>query len=191
MASPRSTTELTADAEQQAGQSVEMPPPPVDPSPAAHVSAVSVKLPPRVSAIGITPLSSNVQAIMDYPQPTTTSQLRWFLGLVNFYHRFVPHCADILQPLHSLLSAHPTRPKSTPLMWTPDAEQAFASIKTALADASLLNHPHPTAEVCLMTDASLTGVGGVLQQRIDGAWQPLSFFSRKLTPTQQRYYVWS
>ena len=141
----------------------------------------------RVSAIGITPLSSNVQAIMDYPQPTTTSQLRRFLGLVNFYHRFVPHCADILQPLHSLLSAHPTRPKSTPLTWTPDAEQAFASIKTALADASLLNHPHPTAEVCLMTDASLTGVGGALQQRIDGAWQPLSFFSRKLTPTQQRY----
>ena len=38
-----------------------------------------------------------------------------------------------------------------------------------------------------MTDASLTGVGGALQQRIDGAWQPLSFFSRKLTPTQQRY----
>ena len=141
----------------------------------------------RVSAIGITPLSSNVQAIMDYPQPTTTSQLRRFLGLVNFYHRFVPHCADILQPLHSLLSAHPTRPKSTPLTWTPDAEQAFASIKTALSDASLLNHPHPTAEVCLMTDASLTGVGGALQQRIDGAWQPLSFFSRKLTPTQQRY----
>ena len=141
----------------------------------------------RVSAIGITPLSSNVQAIMDYPQPTTTSQLRRFLGLVNFYHRFVPHCVDILQPLHSLLSAHPTRPKSTPLTWTPDAEQAFASIKTALADASLLNHPHPTAEVCLMTDASLTGVGGALQQRIDSAWQPLSFFSRKLTPTQQRY----
>ena len=140
----------------------------------------------RVSAIGITPLSSNVQAIVDYPQPTTTSQLRRFLGLVNFYHKFVPHCADILQPLHSLLSAHPTRPKSTPLTWTPDAEQAFASIKTALSDASLLNHPHPTAEVCLMTDASLTGVGGALQQRIDGAWQPLSFFSRKLTPTQQR-----
>ena len=59
----------------------------------------------RVSATGITPLSSNVLAIMDYPQPTTTSQLRQFLGLVNFYHRFVPHCAGILQPLHSLLNS--------------------------------------------------------------------------------------
>ena len=141
----------------------------------------------RVSAAGITPLQSKVEAIQDYPQPTTTGQLRRFLGLVNFYHRFVPHCADILQPLHALLSAHPVRPKSAPLTWTTDAETALDAIKAALQNASLLSHPHPTAEVCLMTDASLTGVGGALQQRIDGAWQPLSFFSRKLTPTQQRY----
>ena len=141
----------------------------------------------RVSAAGITPLQSKVEAIQDYPQPTTTGQLRRFLGLVNFYHRFVPHCADILQPLHALLSAHPVRPKSAPLTWTTDAETALDAIKAALQNASLLSHPHPTAEVCLMTDASLTGVGGALQQRINGAWQPLSFFSRKLTPTQQRY----
>ena len=48
------------------------------------------------------------------------------------------------------------------------------NIKTALSDASLLSHPHPITEVCLMTDASLTCVGGALQQQIDGAWQPLS-----------------
>ena len=141
----------------------------------------------RVSAAGITPLQSKVEAIQDYPQPTTTSQLRCFLGLVNFYHRFFPHCADILQPLHALLSAHPVRPKSAPLTWTTDAGTALDAIKAALQNASLLSHPHPTAEVCLMTDASLTGVGGALQQRIDGARQPLSFFSRKLTPTQHRY----
>ena len=48
MATPRSSTDLTADADEQSGQSEEMPPPPppVDPSPTAHVSAVSVKLPP-------------------------------------------------------------------------------------------------------------------------------------------------
>ena len=146
----------------------------------------------RVSAAGITPLQNKVEAIQDYPQPTTTGQLRRFLGLVNFYHRFVPHCADILQPLHALLSGHPVRPKSAPLTWTTDAETALDAVKAALQNASLLSHPHPTAEVCLMTDASLTGVGGALQQRINGAWQPLSFFSRKLTPTQQRVqYVWS
>ena len=141
----------------------------------------------HVSAAGITPRRNNVEAIQQYPQPATTGQLRRFLGLVNFYHRFIPHCAGILQPLHSLLSAHPTRPKSSPLTWTSAAEHAFTATKTALSDASLLSHPHPTAEVCLMTDASLTGVGGALQQQIDGAWQPLAFFSRKLTPTQQRY----
>ena len=141
----------------------------------------------RVSSAGIAPLDSNVDAIQRYPQPTTTSQLRRFLGLVNFYHRFIPHCADILQPLHTLLSAHPIRPKSAPLTWTTDAEQAFSAIKSALSEASLLCHPHPAAEVCLMTDASLTGVGGALQQRVDGVWQPLAFFSRKLMPAQQRY----
>ena len=141
----------------------------------------------HVSAQGITPLASNVSEIMDYQQPSTTHALRRFLGLVNFYHRFVPHCADILVPLHSLLASHPLKPKPAPLTWNGSALKAFRDIKTALSNATLLNHPAPSAELCLMTDASQTGIGGVLQQNIGDAWQPIAFFSRKLDDTQRRY----
>ena len=56
---------------------------------------------------GIRPLQDKVKVIQEFPQPPTRRKLREFLGLVNFYHRFIPHCADILQPLHTLLaSAH-------------------------------------------------------------------------------------
>ena len=141
----------------------------------------------HVHADGITPLASKVSSIQSIDQPSTTSSLRRFLGLVNFYHRFIPHSAVILQPLHNLLSSHPSRPKSVSLTWTEEATAAFANIKTALSQATLLAHPHPTAPLCLMTDASSTGIGGALQQFVHDQWQPIAFFSLRLTPTQQRY----
>ena len=124
---------------------------------------------------------------MDYRQPCTTHALRRFLGLVNFYHRFVPHCADIIQPLHLLLASHPAKPKHAPLTWNDSSLLAFQAIKTALSNATLLTHPAPSAELCLMTDASQTGIGGVLQQQVNDDWQPIAFFSRKLDDTQRRY----
>ena len=59
---------------------------------------------------GITPLPEKVQAVRDFPQPQSQRQLRQFIGLVNFYHRFLPHCAQLMQPLHALLSKG--KPKS-------------------------------------------------------------------------------
>jgi len=56
-----------------------------------------------------------------------------------------------------------------------------------LSRAALLAHPHPTAPLALVTDASTTAMGAVLQQRVQDAWQPLAFFSRKLSATQQKY----
>lgn len=141
----------------------------------------------HVTSLGITPLASNVSAITEFQLPTTTRSLRRFLGLVNFYHRFIPRCAEILRPLHALLASHPAKPKAAPLMWNESAEKAFQSIKSALSEATLLAHPDPTAELSIMTDASLTAIGGALQQNVNGSWQPISFFSKSLSDTQQRY----
>ena len=52
----------------------------------------------KVSANGIQPLDSKVQAIRDFPLPTSLTKLREFLGLVNFYRRFLPRCSYIVQP---------------------------------------------------------------------------------------------
>lgn len=67
------------------------------------------------------------------------------------------------------------------------ALSAFALIKAKLSEATLLVHPRADAPLCLLADASDVGVGGVLQQCVDGTWQPLSFFSKRLQPAETRY----
>ena len=84
-------------------------------------------------------LESKVQVICDFPKPTTQHKLRESLGLVNFYHRFIPNCAAILVPLNSMLSS--AQHSHSPLNWFPAAESAFTQLKDVLADASLLEHP--------------------------------------------------
>ena len=107
--------------------------------------------------------------------------------MVNYYHRFIPQCAATLTPLSNLLTAandgH-TRlsPKSNfELKWDENAESAFSESKQILANATLLVHPDPMAQLNITSDASDVAVGGILQQYLNGMWQPLSFFSWKLS----------
>ena len=135
-----------------------------------------------VDADGIRPIETKVQAITDFPQPQTTKQLRQFLGLINFYHRFIPNCAHTLQPLHKLLKV-----KCQNLTWDSETSKAFEDIKVNLAKATMLSHPKLAAPTSLATDASDTAIGAVLQQFVDGVWQPISYFSRKLSPAETKY----
>ena len=97
-----------------------------------------------------------------------------------------PFCPRVrlLQPLNALLTA--TRP-SQQLAWTDEAMAAFSKIKEALSQATLLNHPIPSAPTCIITDASDTAVGAVLQQHKDDVWCSISYFSKKLKPPETRY----
>nr|XP_050029947.1 uncharacterized protein LOC126525987 [Dermacentor andersoni] len=115
-----------------------------------------------VSSSGIQPHPDKVKAVEKFTRPTTKRQLREFLGLVNYYRRFVPRCAAVLHPLHLLLSTHEGAARA--LLWTDDAEAAFQEIKRHLADATLLAYPQPGVPQCVMVDASDAAVGAVLQQ---------------------------
>ena len=134
-----------------------------------------------VDSSGIRPLEKKVQAIRDFPLPTSHRKLREFLGLVNFYRRFIPHCASIVHPLNALLKG------SNTLVWDNTATEAFTQVKDALASATLLMHPTPGAPTCVMSDASDVAVGAVLQQYCNGQWCPISFFSKALKPAETRY----
>ena len=140
-----------------------------------------------VSASGIAPLQDRVDAITEFPRPTTEKQLRRFIGMAAYYHRFIPDAAALLRPLHQLLTKQPGSKSKKLLSWTDSAEDAFARVKGALAAAATLAHPVPAAPLALHVDASDSGVGAVLQQHHDGTWQPLAFFSRSLTPREARY----
>ena len=135
---------------------------------------------------GMSPVPEKVKAVKDFPQPQTQCQLRRFIGIVNFHHCFLPHCAELMQPLHSLLKG---KSQSLSDTWTEAVTNSCQATKDALANlpAFLLTYPTPNAPTCLMTDASDTAVGAVLQQHKSGTWKPISFFSRKLTPAETRY----
>ena len=139
----------------------------------------------RISCHGATPLPAKVEAIRSFPTPTTTSGLQEFVGMVNFYHRFVPAAAQLMQPLYKALAGQTK--KSAPLQWTDTLQHAFESTKEALAQATMLSHPQTSAPTSLTVDASDIAIGGVLEQNIDGQWQPLAFFSRQLRPPEQKY----
>ncbi|BHF77518.1 hypothetical protein SprV_0602062500 [Sparganum proliferum] len=136
----------------------------------------------QVDSEGLRPLSSKVDAVRNFPPPTSKRQLQRFLGMVNFYRRFLPNCADHMLPLTNMLSG----PKG-PLKLTGEALTAFERIKNSLADATLLTHPAPEAQLSLMLDASTVAVGAVLKQHLAGSTQPLAFFSKKLLPAETRY----
>ena len=135
-----------------------------------------------VSSKGIRPLEEKVQAVGDFSTTSTQRQLREFLSMVNFYHCFIPNCAQIVQLLNSLLTS-----SRKDLNWSTQAIEAFTSIKKALADATLLAHPHTEALLSIMTDASNIASGAVLQQLVNNSWQPISYFSRKFSPAETRY----
>ena len=135
---------------------------------------------------GISPLPTAVDAIVNFVKPEKQRALRRYLGMVNYYHRFIPHCAEKLTPLNNLLTAanegqNRLSPKSNfELHWTENANVAFTESKQILANAT-------SAPLNITCGASDFAVGGVLQQCIDNVWQPLSFFSKKLSPAETRY----
>jgi hypothetical protein len=140
----------------------------------------------KVSAERSQPLEVRVTHLQDCNPPKTASQLRRFLGMLNFYRRFLPHTAATEAPLHYALSC-PRVKGSHPITWTPQLLKSFEECKASLSRATLLAHPDPTAPLALVTYASTSAMGAVLQQHVQNAWQPLAFFSKKLNPAQQKY----
>ena len=137
-----------------------------------------------VSAAGTRPLEEKVAAINHFQQPILVKDLRRFLGMQNFYWRFIPQAANIQAPLHVAL-AGPKVKRSQLVDWTSTMVQAFEDCKASLSRAMLLAHPDPSATLALFTDTS--GIGAALQQRVCDSWQPRAFYSHKLSPTQQKY----
>ncbi|GFX27857.1 hypothetical protein TNCV_3082801 [Trichonephila clavipes] len=107
----------------------------------------------QVSSESISPLPDKVDVIQKFRRPNTITQLRRFLGMYNFYRRFIPKAAHVLAPLIKFLEGHtnktkPSRPSKipqTPLEWTEEVQNSFTAAKTALADAIFLKHPIPGA----------------------------------------------
>lgn len=139
-----------------------------------------------VNKEGTRPLADKVKAIVDFPRPEVVKQLRRFLGMINFYRRFIPNAASVQSPLNRLLCGRKVK-GNAPIEWSTDAEKAFQASKEALANAALLAHPSGHAHLAIMVDASDFALGATLQQREEGSWKPLAFHTKALSPAQRNY----
>ncbi|GKT30792.1 hypothetical protein ADUPG1_005641, partial [Aduncisulcus paluster] len=104
--------------------------------------------------------------------------------MVNFVRDFVPRCAELCDPLYRLTA------KDAAFEWNESHTKAFMEIKKAIASAVTLDFVDPKAELCVFTDASDFGVGGILLQTINDKVTPLAFESKALTSIQRRWSVY-
>ena len=140
----------------------------------------------QISREGILPLQDNVAAIQELNPPSNLQELRRFLGMVNYYHNFIPEVARLLAPLHELLKGD-RRPKKRKLDWKEEHQVAFTQAKQALVKVAHLAFDDPEQTLILTTDGSGTHCGGVLevpiQKGVETVTQPLAFFSKPFSPT--------
>lgn len=139
-----------------------------------------------VTSRGILPNPDRIKIINDFPLPTEVQQLKRFLGMINFYRRFIPNAAQDQMVLNNYLKGYKKKSK-TVIQWTEETKQAFEKCKEKLSNASILTHPIISAPLAIMVDASDLAAGAVLQQHVNDIWQPLGFFSVRFTEAQIKY----
>jgi hypothetical protein len=138
----------------------------------------------NISADGIKPPAERVTAITNFSQPTTSTEMRRFLGMINFFRHMIPHFAEIAYPLTELIKKHPSSKK---LPWTTDEDTAFIEVKQALASCPTLAFPIPqSSRYQIVSDSSSYAVGAALYQMINNKPTSVSFFSKKLSATEKK-----
>lgn len=120
-------------------------------------------------------------AIVNYPRPSTTTEIKRFVGLCSWYRRFIKDFSTLLSPINDLRN----RKKSQKIVWIPDAEAYFLKIKELLVSAPILSQPDFTKPFTVQCDASDTGLGGVLTQVLDGKEKVTAYASRSLSRTER------
>jgi hypothetical protein len=133
----------------------------------------------------VSPKVESIDKIVDMPRPQNKKQVRSFLGAVNYYRKFISHCAELMAPLSDLTK------KQSPntVDWTTILEESFVRLKEALAKKPIMRLPDLSKEFTIQTDASGIGIGCVLRQRYEDVNHPIAYASKKLLERERRYSV--
>ena len=141
-----------------------------------------------VSEEGIKPNLKGIEAVKNWPQLTTVTKVRQFLGFVNHYCQFIRGYSKIAQPLTWLMAGKNTKLKNTLVSWTSECEAVFQDLKEACQNTSMLAYANYTQPFILIMDASFDRLGGALcQKQADGIEKPVTYTSRGLSDPELRY----
>ena len=130
---------------------------------------------------GVSITEERSKALMEARRPESVSEVRSFMGLVNFCGRFINDLASIAEPLTRL-----TR-KDIPFKWGNDQEKAFNKLKDALSSPKTLAYFDGNAQTKVIADAGPVGLGGILVQEQNGEQRVICYASRSLTDVERRY----
>ena len=135
-----------------------------------------------VSAAGISPDTEKIRAVSDFPVPRDEKQLKEFLGLSNYYRRFVENYSQIAEPLYKL-----TRKTSNGFQWNAMCQQAFEDLRQKLTSPPVLAYPMFNLPFIVHTDASDGAIGAVLSQIQEGEEHVIAYWSRQLQKAERNY----
>ena len=136
-----------------------------------------------ISKNGVLPNPDNIQKVMDWPTPRSVKQVRSFLGLGNYYRRFVKNYSRVVKPLTDL-----TR-KDLVFSWTPKCQEAFDLLKEKLTGPEIMAYPKDAGDFIVDCDACDFSIGCVLSQVQQGTERVIAYGSRTLDKAERNYCV--
>ena len=137
-----------------------------------------------VTCDGMAADPTKVEKVATWLMPTTTKEVQQFLGFAGYYRRFVSDFAEIARPLYRLTE------RTSVFRWTDECQAAFEKLRQRLVTAPVLAYPDYSKPFTLDTDASATGIGGVLsQQDSEGRERVIAYASRVLSKPERNYCV--
>lgn len=140
-----------------------------------------VKFLGHILTANVNPDPDKTTAVKAMKEPSNTSEVRSFLGMVNQLGKFIPGLAEKDKPLRDLLS------KKNQWIWSCAQQKAFDQLKNDLTSPPVLALYDPNKELKLSADASSFGLSAVLLQKEGEEWRPVAYASHSLTQTEQRY----
>ena len=118
------------------------------------------------------------------------TEVRSFLGFMNYYHKFIPKYAQVARPINRLVSGENANKKKTLLDWTSECQAAFEHLKHLCSQTSILAYANYMKPFQLHTDASENGLGAVLYQKQDNDMESvIAYASRTLSRSERNYYA--
>lgn len=135
----------------------------------------------RLGRNGLDKEDTKVKEIVDWKVPTSRNELQQFLGLANYYRKFVDHYSTIAAPLNALTGS------TAKFQWTEKEQNAFEKLKRALVQSPVLKLPDMKLPFVINTDASNEAIGAVLQQDHGNGLQPVAYYSATYTGGQRNY----